>query len=409
MTRLRIAYREFSGFEKALAAQTKLYCAERPGVEIETVSLHLEQLYRELFAEEGLRLGKWDLGMVVTDWLAGAVEEGRLENLTPYMKAAPLPEWPQGWARSLVEPLDFNGDVYCIPYHDGPECLIYRSDLFSSAQEQQNFRAAYGYDLAPPQTWQQFEDAARFFTRPEEGLFGTVFACFPDGHNTLYDFALQVWSRGGELQDGAGLPLLMSAEAEAALDFYRRVVRDATLCHPGSTGFDSVQSGDAFLSGSVAMMVNWFGFASQSGCAGGALEGKVALAAIPCSPGLTPASLSVFWTMGIGSGSRNKEAAYDFLRFLARPEMDREVVRHGAVGVRLSTWRDAEVQRMVPAFREIEAISMGARRLPRTSGLPEFAEVVNGVVEAALESDEPSASILQRAQQQSLAKKIRFQ
>ena len=33
------------------------------------------------------------------------------------------------------------------------------------------------------------------------GRYGTVFAAFPDGHNTLYDFALQLWSRGGELTD----------------------------------------------------------------------------------------------------------------------------------------------------------------------------------------------------------------
>ena len=45
------------------------------------------------------------------------------------------------------------------------EILYYRKDLFESTAEQKNFKAKYGYDLAPPVTWQQFTDAAEFFTR----------------------------------------------------------------------------------------------------------------------------------------------------------------------------------------------------------------------------------------------------
>jgi multiple sugar transport system substrate-binding protein len=409
MTRLRIALRQFADFENAMAAQIRLFCADKPGVEIEAVPMDLETLYRELFTEGGLRSGKWDMGLLVTDWLAEAINSRMVENLTPYMAAAPLPDWPQGWARSLLEPLDFDGSYYCVPWHDGPECLIYRRDLFKAPNEQAAFRKDYGYDLAPPRTWQQFEDAARFFTRPNDGLHGSLFAGYPDGHNTLYDFALQVWSRGGELHDSAGQPTLATPQSEAALDFYRRVVRDPALCHPGSMDMDSVQSGEAFLSGSIAMMVNWFGFASRSGCANGALDGKVSLAPIPCDPGLTPVSLSVFWTIAIGSGSQHKQDAYNFLRFLTRQEMDREAVRHGVVGVRLSTWRDPEVQRMVPAFQQIETISLGARRLPRTPRLPEFAEIVNRIVEDALKTEASSPSILTRAQQLAMEKKIWFQ
>jgi multiple sugar transport system substrate-binding protein len=409
MTMLRIALRQFADFENALAAQIEKFRTERPEIALEFVPMELETLYRELFTEGGLRSGRWNLGFLVTDWLADSVRAGIIENLTPYMAADPLPDWPHGWARSILDPLNFDGSYYSIPWHDGPECLIYRSDLFESAAEQATFRQAFGYDLAPPRTWKQFEDVARFFTRPDRGLYGTLFAGYPDGHNTLYDFVLQVWSRGGELHDSAGQPTLATPQASAALDFYRRIVLDPALCHPESAHMDSVRSGEVFLSGSVAMMVNWFGFASRSGRSGAALDGRVSLAPIPCDEGLTPASLSVFWTMAIGSGSQHKQAAYDFLRFLARPEQDLEASRHGVVGVRLSTWRDAEVQRTIPAFRQIEEISLGARRLPRTPSLPAFAEIANQIIERALKTGEPSASILQWAQQQAVEKKIRFE
>ncbi|MGH9640454.1 MAG: extracellular solute-binding protein, partial [Bryobacteraceae bacterium] len=321
--------------------------------------MDLHSLYKELFTGGGLRCGAWDLATLVTDWLPDAIAAGSIEDLSPYMAADPIPQWPEGWPRSIVEPLAFDGRYYCIPWHDGPECLIYRRDLFESPREQEVFRTAHGYELTPPRTWREFEEIAQFFTRAGDGLYGTLFACYPDGHNTLYDFALQVWSRGGELHDRAGLPAMATVQSVEALDFYRRIVRDPGVCHPRSIDLDSVQSGDVFLSGSIAMMVNWFGFAARSGRSGSPLDGKVSLAPIPCSDGLAPVSLSVFWTLGLGSGSRQKQAAYDFLRFLARPEMDRELVRHGAVGVRLSTWRDPEVQSEVPAYRQIEGISRG--------------------------------------------------
>ncbi|MDI3253169.1 MAG: sugar ABC transporter substrate-binding protein [Bacillota bacterium] len=407
-TRLRIAVREFSDFENALAEEIALYRAQHAEVEFDPVPLDLHKLYAELFEKEGLRNGTWDIGYITTDWLAEAAGQGALEDLTPYMQQKPVPDWPQGWARSIVEPLYFGDSLYSIPWHDGPECLIYRRDLFEAPKEQQAFRNQYGYDLNPPTTWKQFSDMARFFTRPAEGLYGTLFAAFPDGHNTLYDFALQLWSRGGEFEDENGNALLNTPEAVAALDFYRNTIRDASMCYPEAERYDSTRSGDVFLSGKVAMMVNWFGFAARCDRPGSALNGRVGIAPIPAAEGRPAASLSVFWTMGIGTGSKHKQAAYDFLHFLTQPELDLGIVKHGTVGVRLSTWRNPELQKRAPAYRRIEEVSLGARRLPRSRNLPAFAEVLNDVATEALSSQVPSAEILKKAQQRIQEKGINF-
>jgi multiple sugar transport system substrate-binding protein len=399
MTPLRIAVREFADFENALAEEIELYRKLHPEVTFEAVPLDLHRLYSELLAEGGLRSGTWDIGYIVTDWLAEAAEENSLEDLAPYIQRKPVPDWPDGWARSIVEPLYFGKKLYTLPWHDGPECLIYRRDLFEDAREQKGFRDHYGYALEPPATWEQFADIARYFTRPAQGLYGTVFAAFPDGHNTLYDFAVQIWSRGGEFEDRVGNAVLDTPEAAAALDFYRDTILDARRCYPGARELDSTRSGDLFLSGSVAMMVNWFGFATRCDRPDSQLQGNVAIAPIPSAVGNPPVSLSVFWTLGIGAGSKQKEAAFDFLHFLTQPERDKGVVRHGAVGVRLSTWRSPEVQKQAPAYSKIEEISLRARSLPRSRNLPAFAAIMNKVATAALTTDEPSADILKKAQQ----------
>ncbi|MGB0122403.1 MAG: sugar ABC transporter substrate-binding protein [Silvibacterium sp.] len=398
-TCLRVAVRQFVDFEDAFAEQIELYRKVHPDVEFEAIPFDLHELHAEMFEKKGLRTGAWDIGFISTDWIAEAVAENAVEELTPYLKQKPVADWPDGWAPSIVEPLLFGEKLYTLPWHDGPECLIYRRDLFEDVGAREAFYNRYGYDLKPPVTWNQFTEIARFFTRPADNLYGTLFAAFPDGHNTLYDFALQLWSRGGEFVDNDGNAVLDTAEAAAALDFYRNTIRDNSMCYPGAEQLDSTRSGDVALSGAVAMMVNWFGFAARCDRPGSPLKGKIAIAPIPAEEGKPAASLSVFWMLGIGTGSKHKQAAYDFLHFLTSPALDLGIVKHGTVGVRLSTWRNAEVQREIPAYSKIEEISLSARKLPRSRNLPAFAEILNDVAIQALMTQKSSASILARAQQ----------
>ena len=397
--RLRVLLRQYSDFENALGAEIELFQRENPEVAIEAEPLDLHALYQRLFVQRRLRDGSCDLALVVTDWLCEAIEENLVEDLTPWMDSRPLPGWPEEWPASLADPVRFGKRVAALPWHDGPECMMWRRDFFEDSAERTAFRNRFGYDLAPPRTWREFTDVARFFTRREQDRWGTVVAAFPDGHNTLYDFALQLWSRGGSFHDAEGRPTIATTEAADALDFYRDLVRDVTLCHPDSPQLDSTRSGDLFLSGKIALMVNWFGFAARADRPGSPLAGRIAISPIPAEPGNAAASLSVFWTMGIAAGSRNKERAWDFLRFITRPAIDRARVDFGTVGVKLSTWRDRDLQSRIPCYATIEEISTGARRLPRSRHLPAFAEVIDKVIVEALTTRDTSSVILERAQQ----------
>lgn len=400
MKTLRIALRNYIDFEHALAEEAALFEAENPGVRVELVSFSIHDLHRDMIESGGLRDGSFDLALLVTDWLAEGMAAGSLEDLAPWHAHARLPDWPNGWARSLTEPLYFDTKLSSIPWHDGPECLVYRGDLFNDPAHRAAFYAQFGRELVPPATWDEFEETARFFTDTERHLYGTVFAAFPDGHNTLYDLALQIWSRGGELVDANGRPQLTAPAAIDALVFYRSIVRDSALCHPLSPKLDSTESGDLFLSGEVAMMANWFGFAARSSRAGSPLAGRVAIAPVPVAPGCAPASLSVFWTLAMGSGSRNKELAWQFLRFVASPERDLGITRHGTIGTRLSTWRNPALQAEIPAYRHIESISLGARRIPVGPHTAAFAAIVDTVITRALTTSESSLAILTEAQNQ---------
>ncbi|HTT90351.1 MAG TPA: extracellular solute-binding protein [Acidimicrobiales bacterium] len=83
---------------------------------------------------------------------------------TPAVKADLFP--------ATLQEAQYRGTYYGVPQWTNVEILYYRKDLFEDTTEQANFKSKYGYDLSPPTTWQQFTDAAQFFTRGTT-LYGT--------------------------------------------------------------------------------------------------------------------------------------------------------------------------------------------------------------------------------------------
>ncbi len=401
----RIAVRKFGPFESAIPKQWQSFEAEaKTGLQLEVVARDLEPLHRELFAERGLATGSYDLAMISTDWLAEANALLGLADLSPYLAFCPPEGYPDAWPESLLRLQRFGDRVLGLPFHDGPECLIYRRDLFEDEAEQLRFREQFGEPFSVPRTWEEFHRVAGFFTRPEQELYGTVFAGYPDGHNTVYDFCLQLWSRGGELLDAKGRMLLDTPQACEALEYYRSIFHDESAIHPGSVAFDSVGSGMAFAAGEVAMMVNWFGFAAMSETIEASrVKGRTAIAAIPSKNG-RGISLNAYWVMGIPAGCPHREVAWKFLAHCASAEMDKLLTLEGGIGCRKSTWSDEQVNAVIPYYQLLEKLHETARDLPRTARWSSVAAVIDRMMLDVIQTEEPIAAITARAQ--SLARSV---
>jgi multiple sugar transport system substrate-binding protein len=396
----RIAVRKYGPFESAIRKQWDRFESEnRTGFVLKTEAFDLDDLTATLFDKKGLERGQWDVAFINTDWIAAVHRSGCVVDLGPLLESAPPEEFPDGWAPSLLRLQNVNGFVAGVPYHDGPECMIFRKDLFEEPSEQRAYEAQFGTALRPPKTWQEFRQVATFFQRPEAGLYGTVFAAYPDGHNTVYDFLLQLWSRGGRMFERTGEIQFKSDTACAGLEFYRSMLRDNAAIHPDSRAMDSVKSGLAFAAGEVATMVNWFGFATMcETVADSKVKGCVDIAHVPYEEPGGPTSLNVYWLLAIGSGSPHRDLAYEFLRHCMKPEMDKLLTLEGAIGCRTSTWLNPEVNRLIPFYNQLPHLHENARELPRSPEWPRIAKLIDEVVIETIQTDRPIASILTNVQ-----------
>src|ERR1700679_802014 len=164
-----------------------------------------------------------------------------------------------------------------------------------------------------------------------------------------------------------------------------------------SLGLDSVKAGTAFAAGHVAMMINWFGFATMAQISSDStIQGKVDVAPIPCAGKGRTASLNVYWILSIAAGSPHQHTAWRFLRHVQTPAMDKLTTTSGAIGCRRSTWNDAEVNAAIPFYHRMEQLHADAREIPQRADWPQIAAVIDTLVIAAATSETPIATLLRQ-------------
>jgi len=136
------------------------------GTTVSLVELPYDGLFNRLQTEMSAGTVSFDVAALDAVWLptfAGALAP--LDALFTDAVKADL-------FTSLVTGAQFNGAYVGMPAWANAEIIFYRKDLFEDPKEAAGFQAKYGYALKPPTNWQQFQDAASFFTRGST-LYGT--------------------------------------------------------------------------------------------------------------------------------------------------------------------------------------------------------------------------------------------
>ena len=208
-TPFRIAIRQFEPFANAMSQEWARFCdQEGLNIPLEAESLELHDLFDSLHTQSGLLNGAWDIAFCPTDWLALLHAQEMLVDLTPFIHQSPPSDFPDGWADSLLRMQMFGEATLGLPYHDGPECLVYRKDLFADAEHRKAFAQMHGRPLEVPRTWDDFVEVARYFHSPAGGFVrhgaGRLSGC-PQHHLRLPFAALDPRRFCADLR-GQGVP-----------------------------------------------------------------------------------------------------------------------------------------------------------------------------------------------------------
>jgi multiple sugar transport system substrate-binding protein len=278
----------------------------------------------------------------------------------------------------------------------------YRTDLFEDPEEQQAFKEKYGYDLHPPETWDQYYDIAEFFTRPDQNLYGTAEAFVRGGQQFWFFFSHAAAYTNHPDHPGAMFfdPETMDAQVDnpgwlRGLEDYIRSVQYAP---PGALNFNSGDIRTAFASGQVAMNFDWGDTGTiASDPAQSQVAGDVGFFMLPGSKEIwnhktqqwdqfdqvvhSPFMAYGGWVASVPSSTQHPECAWDYVMWYTSIENSGKDVVTGGTGINpyrishfenVDAWTTMMDEETAKEYLEVQRMSIEGENVALDFRLPGY-------------------------------------
>lgn len=339
------------------------------GITVKVTQMPFPQ-YRDkltIFLRQGA--SDFDLVGISNTWWDGALNR-YFVPLETYLAKKPLVD-----PKDVVADYLFNvGEhTFAVPYRVGPTILHYRKDLYDK------------YSLKVPKTFEEYKKNARVI---QDGERGAVYGAFIIGEQSFFalrDFSSYLFSFGGKYLDSPDVskakPVVNSAQGIEAMKFFVSLHREG-LTPPGTL----TATWNTFITlmqqGKLAQGINWSVYIEPIiNKEKSLVAGKVAWAETPfaAASGLSAGRTGTTgWGLFLPVAAKNKDAAWDVIRWITRPENDAYMGVHGGGPFRASTLKSKEYAATTKATDVILAATAHGVPVWNPSGtLPRASEVID--------------------------------
>lgn len=296
-----------------------LYTEEHPNVTIEPVDIGTERFQKLMTligsgtAPDIIYINEWCYSLAYRDVLMA------LDSFIEADEDFDLSYYPE----SLLVPLRYEDQLYALPQEVSPYVIYYNKDMFEAA----------GLEM-PTDDWtiDEFYEAAKALTDPEKNVYGYRYASGADPF-------LGWLSRAGVDFDTSGTEVqgLDTQEALNALEFlYNLVVVDQISPNPAALTAMGTNADAMFRNQSVAMESMGLWMLPQYKADPLSFEWDVVR--MPMDQNQRTKAGILNW--GISADTKNPDAVWDLLKFLAGPEGMR-IVAESNMALPASTDEDA--------------------------------------------------------------------
>jgi multiple sugar transport system substrate-binding protein len=337
----------YAGTQLVLASMTDQYVAafrallpkfeEQTGIKVTMDELGYVDLYQKLTADFVGHTANYDLMTVdivwsgeyaankytlpLDDFMARDKDQLQLDDIMPVA-------WTLG---------EYQGKHWAYPLAGYANVLNYRKDVLAEAK------------IEPPKTQEELLAVAEKLTKADKDFYG-VALLGAKGSAVAQDYMAWVQQFGGSILDKDGKPKVNTPENVKILEHFGSLFKYAP---PGSTDYWWDQRETAFRSGKVAMMEGWsIARAGYENSEISSIVGKVDITLAPVGEGVAPKYGFGGWGIGINADStkQEQEAAWEFIKWLSSPEVQKEWIRNDGAPIRRSTLTDPELNKEYPWF-----------------------------------------------------------
>ncbi|WP_408009092.1 extracellular solute-binding protein [Pseudalkalibacillus sp. A8] len=298
---------------ETVANETSDAFQEETGYEVVIESVPYTGVYDRMRTELTTGAGAFDVATIDTIWLPALYEglEPIQDIVTEEISGDLFP--------GLIDGATIEENVYGLPTWTNSKILLYRKDLFEDENNKSKFEAEFGYELGPPEDWEQYKDVASFFGNNEDfpELYGTTVFGASSG-DSVASWLDHVTQAGADnlIMNEDGEVIVDDKYHVEALNMLDDLVSTEGLVPENTLETASAETAELFYNGNLAMMLAWGHFyvpandpdtSSVAGNVGVApmIAGEGGIGGVP-GP----------WYQVIPSSSKKKDMAKEYLEFM---------------------------------------------------------------------------------------------
>lgn len=314
---------------------------EETGATVEFIEIPFAEIFGTLMTSFQAGSDDYDIVIVLPTWLGDMAGGGFLEPLDDYVEGDDVVDWDDVLP-VCQDIVSWEAETFIMPLDCDLFLSFYNAGAFADGEQQQAFESSYGYELAPPTTWEEYRDVAEHFQNDGE-IFGAMESMSRDTQTFWTGLSRMV----GYVSQGEGwelffdpddmTPLIDSPGHVRALEDWVEITE---LGPPDILEFDVGDIRQQFPFGEAALALDWAAIGMIP--SDREQQDLVGFSQIPGSdevydheagdwvtldaPNQVPFMAANGWGAAIPEASSNKETAWELIRYLSSPEVSLQVV-----------------------------------------------------------------------------------
>jgi multiple sugar transport system substrate-binding protein len=331
------------------------------GIELELNQVPYNQIFDELL--RGVPSGEYDAFTMDLPWMKELILGGYVQDLTEFYPDQQALE--AMFSQDVLREHCFFGDrLFALPFSHTVQLLYYRKDLFDNIKNKRLFYERFKQELKVPATWEEYNCAAKFFTRKynldSETVYGTTLGAM-NASGAVCEFLPRAWAEGGGVFENGKVVI----DSDACVKALTEYIESFDYASPESPVFWWDEQVEIFARGDAAMMVMYSDHATPlEDRSISNVVGKVGFA-------LLPGRVSVLggWSIGVSPYSDKKSDAFEFVKWTASESLMIPNAMLGRIVPYRAVLESSELHNLYPWYRALpEAFSCTKRRaIPRNS------------------------------------------
>ena len=343
------------------------------GIETEWTFVPFGSLQEKINAEGIAANGAYDVVNYLDSW--GPPNAHWLKPIDELMErdGISMDRYPQAFARSA----QFEGQTLGFPLRAHPQVLFYRKDLIKT----------------PPTTWEEIATMSEGWDHEDIAPLALYYN--NDGNRqNLFIWLNFLWGAGEKVFNDDGSAGWTTDAAIKATEDYVALLTENGVANPNSLAFVEQDARQSFMQGKSAMIPGWWWFYSGflNPETSTLTKDQIGFVGMPSYEGTTR-SYAISMPFSISSYSENQGAAWEFLKWLSNPAMDRanaierevagkEIVNN--VVTHISSLQDPDVN---AANDNIQAAAWESLKesdiMPQIAEWPEVGDVISAAIAEA--------------------------